>query len=127
MRLLVVDDNPEIARLLAMRFELEDNGFDLTVVTEDFEVGVRTALAAGVDVLVLDLWLQGKGFTEGYPMAHLLFDLARRTNPAVKVIIYSAVVGLRHDASIELLADIVLHKPDMEQLVRMVRQLAYPV
>lgn len=123
MKILVVDDNIEIVRLLTTRFELEGPDFEVSAITEDFEAGVRAAAAGGVDVVVLDLWLQHEDFAEGYPLAHRLFDLIREGNPLAKVIIYSAVVGLQHDSEIELIADVVLHKPDMEKLVSMARQL----
>jgi len=78
MRVLLIDDTPEIAELLS--FALRDHGYDVAV--SGFDPGVCDLVAAGrPDALVLDC--------TSFDMAEMLFDAVRGEYAALPIVIVS--------------------------------------
>src|SRR5207253_8085445 len=71
-RILVVEDNPDLA--YGLRNNLEIEGYDVDVV-EDGTQGLARARSGGPDLIILDLMLPGM---DGYRVLRALRDEGRR-------------------------------------------------
>lgn len=77
-RILVVDDEPHIRRVLEAMLGKE--GFDV-VSAEDGEQGLVTVAAGGIDLVILDLLLPGANGLE--VLAKIRSDPARASTPVI--------------------------------------------
>lgn len=115
-RVLLIEDDADIVALVKGRFAFESD-FELRIIDHDFEGAASTETFRDADAVVLDLWITPNGFNEDYPMARQLLRCAKRYDPMLPVILFSAVVGLHH-TELESEADAVVHKPHLDRLVK---------
>lgn len=116
MRILLIEDTPDIAFAISMR--LEDAGYHVTVCHDGTE-GQKLAVAAGHDLVVLDINLPGK---DGFAILRAIRESGSQ-HPVIVITARNQVadkVGL-----LDLGADDYLVKPfDLSELVARIRAVA---
>jgi DNA-binding response OmpR family regulator len=114
-RVLLVDDDPAILRLLEVNFRME--GFDVDAASHG-EEAIAAATAARPDVAILDLMLPGMDGRE------ILARLRAMPATADVPVVFLTARG-RDDAPIDSASEIYVQKPfDTVDLVDTVRNLA---
>lgn len=107
VRVLVVDDDEDVRRLLDMIFEIE--GFEVVGVVEDGAEAVPAAFETQPDVVILDLMMPN---IDGAEAARFL----RIASPHSRIIAFSGVVSKKPDW-----ADDYLQKGGVSRLGELVR------
>jgi DNA-binding response OmpR family regulator len=114
-RIMVVDDDPAIRKLVELRFQLDD--FE-TISTGEPEDAVRMAVQEHPDALVLDVMMPGM---DGYEVCRRLRTSGAESQPIVVMLsardsAESMQTGL--DAGAD---DYILKPPDLDELVERVQ------
>ncbi len=116
LRVLVVDDEPDVRLLL--RFQLEQEGFEIVGEAADGAEAVALFEEHRPDAVVLDLLMPGVSGFEAIPML-------RAVDPAVGIVAYTTVAGeiVRREMARQQIP-LVLKTGRIEPLARALRQVA---
>ena len=115
MRVLLIDDEPDLRELLAIALEL-DEGFEVVGRASSLAEGVELAAATRPDVIVTDLVLGSS-----VPPAELLAEL-REAAPSAAVVVFSGRdVGLTPPVGADAA---VLKGGDLSDLLEKVKEVA---
>ena len=111
MRVVVIEDGPDLAFMLAQRLRLDDPDVEVVTITADFEHAVANHPWHDVDIAVVDIMLPR---IDGRTIAYWLHT----QHPNVRVLVWSA---LPQEQLLDIAADKVIVKQDIDGLVRAIR------
>ena len=115
-RILIIDDTPEIQRLLQMVLRFE--GFEIAGVAESADEGVRLSESMQPDGVVLDVMMPGKSGLDA-------IEEIRTKAPETKILVFSSV-GVSDDTRQEAMqrgAHGYLNKVQVEEVPERLREL----